>query len=276
MTGKAMIPVIERDGSFEATVEERKLTAEGEDEAAQLERRIADRGLYPARMSAERAAELSEDSDAVDALFEERMLATVERWMEIAGEKLAGSGIPCYVCPGNDDVEQVDEVIRASEHVELAEGSVLEVEGFELASSGWANPTPWDTHREESEEQLKQRLERMLADLGDAEKAIFNLHPPPYDSGLDEAPALDEEMRPKRGGQATEAVGSTAVREVIETYQPLVSLHGHIHESRGAVRLGKTLSINPGSAYDEGVLQGALVDLNKRKGKVKNYMLVEG
>jgi uncharacterized protein len=276
MTGKAMIPVIERDGGFEATVEDRKLTATGEEEAAQLERRIADRGLYPARMSAERAAQLGEDESAVDALFEERMLATVERWMQIAGEKLDGSGIRCFVCPGNDDVEEVDEVIRASEHVELAEGSVLEVEGFELASSGWANPTPWDTHREESEEQLKQRLERMLTDLDDAEKAIFNLHPPPYDSGLDEAPALDEELRPKRGGQATESVGSTAVRDVIDEYQPLLSLHGHIHESRGAVRLGNTLSINPGSAYDEGVLQGALVDLNKRRGKVKNYMLVEG
>jgi uncharacterized protein len=65
------------------------------------------------------------------------------------------------------------------------------------------------------------------------------------------------------------------VREVIEEARPLLSLHGHIHESRGAVRLGKTLSINPGSSYEQGMLQGAVVDLDGR-GKIKHYRLTTG
>lgn len=40
--------------------------------------------------------------------------------------------------------------------------------------------------------------------------------------------------------------GSTAVRELIERYQPKLSVHGHIHESRGISRLGSTVAVNPG------------------------------
>ena len=43
--------------------------------------------------------------------------------------------------------------------------------------------------------------------------------------------------------------GSTAVRASIEKHQPLVGLHGHIHESKGFVTLGRTLCLNPGSEY---------------------------
>lgn len=276
MTGKAMIPVVSRDGGWEASVEGRKLTASGDDELAALERKVADRGYYPARMDADRAAELSGDDAAVDELFKQRMLETIERWMEIAARKLDDSDVRCFVCPGNDDMLEVDEILASSPHVELAEGRVLELEGFAMASSGWTNPTPWDTYREDSEQDLRRRLEGIISDLDDPERAVFAIHVPPFDTGLDQAPALDEEMRPKGGGQATAPVGSTAVRDAIADHQPLLSLHGHIHESRGAVRLGRTLAVNPGSAYDEGVLQGALIELHGRKGKVKSYTLLEG
>jgi hypothetical protein len=97
---------------------------------------------------------------------------------------------------------------------------------------------------------------------------------PPYKSNLDEAPELDENLRPKMAGQALKPVGSTAVREVIETNQPLLSLHGHIHEGRGVSRIGKTLCINPGSMYEQGTLLGALVRLGKHK--IEDYVLTTG
>jgi Icc-related predicted phosphoesterase len=53
-------------------------------------------------------------------------------------------------------------------------------------------------------------------------------------------------------------------------------VHGHIHESRGICRLGRTLALNPGSVYSDGALQGALLDLNAKKGKVARYLLVTG
>jgi len=109
----------------------------------------------------------------------------------------------------------------------------------------------------------------------DPSRAIFNLHCPPYRSGLDEAPAIDADMKLMHGGRALRPVGSTAVREAIERHQPLISLHGHIHESKGAVKIGKTLSINPGSAYEEGMLMGAIIQLDPKKG-IKSYQLVNG
>ena len=121
----------------------------------------------------------------------------------------------------------------------------------------------------------QQRIDAMAKDVRDPSKAIFNLHCPPYKSGLDEAPAIDADLRLLHGGRALRPVGSTAVREAIERYQPLLSLHGHIHESKGAVKIGKTLSINPGSAYEEGMLMAAIINLDAQKG-IKSYQLVNG
>src|SRR5207302_704254 len=92
---------------------------------------------------------------------------------------------------------------------------------------------------------------------------------------LAEAPALDENLRPIHGGRALRHVGSTAVREAIDRHQPMLSLHGHIHEGKGITRLGKTLAINTGSAYEEGILMSAIVELDQKKG-IKSYQLVNG
>jgi Icc-related predicted phosphoesterase len=70
------------------------------------------------------------------------------------------------------------------------------------------------------------------------------------------------------------SVGSRAVRELVERHQPLLALHGHIHESKGITRIGKTTCVNPGSAYGEGVLDGAVVDI--RDGKIRSCQLVSG
>jgi Icc-related predicted phosphoesterase len=204
------------------------------------------------------------------------MVATVERWMEMADEKLGGTGIRVLVCPGNDDQLEIDEIVENAKTVELGEGKVVDLDGFQLVSSGWANRTPWDTYREEDEPDLRKRFDAMITQVtADPERTIFSLHCPPYDTGLDEAPQLTAEMDLKDAGRSTVPVGSTAVRQVIEEHQPALSLHGHIHEARGTKRLGRTLCINPGSSYEQGQLLGAVVDLDGKK-KVKKFVLTSG
>ena len=193
----------------------------------------------------------------------------------MAKEKLQGTGVRIFVCPGNDDEMEVDDVVRSSDLVELGEGRMVEIDGYTMISTGWSNHTPWNTHREETEEKLAERIEGMARQVPDPTHAIFNLHCPPYKSGLDEAPAIDADLKLLHGGRALRAVGSTAVRDAIDKHQPLLSLHGHIHESKGAVKLGKTLSINPGSSYEEGILMAAVINLDAKKG-VKSYQLVNG
>jgi Icc-related predicted phosphoesterase len=70
-------------------------------------------------------------------------------------------------------------------------------------------------------------------------------------------------------------VGSTAVREAIERQRPLLGLHGHVHESAGVEKIGRTVCINPGSDYGDGILRGAIVELDRDRG-VRNWQLTQG
>ncbi len=277
MTGKALVPVVHDGGErWHATLLEVRQELSGEEEVERLEDAVVRRGYYPFRTTPEELRELEADEARWHRLFHERMLATVERWMELADERLSGSGIECFVCPGNDDQLDIDEVIAAARHVKLAEGRVVELDGFQMASTGWSNPTPWQTYREEEEPQLAERIDRVVSHVtAPPERTIFSFHCPPHGSGLDEVPELTEDMRIRHAGRATVPCGSTSVRAAIERHQPALALHGHVHEGRGSTRLGRTLCINPGSSYEQGQLFGALVDLDGGK-KVKRFVLTSG
>ena len=199
MTGKAIIPIVEEDGRFTLTLAGQAQTV-GAAEVGEVEAQVRRRGYYPLRVTPQRLAELDESADTRTHTFQEVMLDGVQRWMEMAKEKLGGSGIRLFVCPGNDDEMEVDGVIRKSDMVELGEGQVVEVDGFSMISTGWSNHTPWNTHREETEEKLGERIEAMAKQVPDASKTIFNLHCPPYKSGLDEAPAIDADLKLLHGG----------------------------------------------------------------------------
>jgi uncharacterized protein len=276
MTGKALVPVVsDGDGRWHGTLQEQRHDLAGEDQVAEFERNVIRRGYYPFRTDPDELRELEQDEPRLDALFQERMLHTVERWMGMAAEKLAGSQRRVFVCPGNDDQFEVDRILADADGVELAEGRVVEMGDYQMASTGWSNITPWRTYREESEDGLLERIRAITSHLTNpSERVIFNLHCPPHGSGLDDAPGLHEDLTPKHGGHAPEPVGSTAVRQAIEESRPALSLHGHIHEARGHARIGDTLCINPGSAYEQGDLLGAVIELNGKK--VKRFVLTSG
>lgn len=277
MTGKALVPIVEQGGGrWQASLLENRHDLGSEDEVKEFEEAVRRRGYYPFRATPDEMAEFGMDEAARDRLFQDLMLGRIEEWMRMADERLDGS-VECFVSPGNDDQFEVDEIIAGAERVKLAEGRVVEFgDGFQMVSTGWSNRTPWDTYREEDEEDLKERLRKMADEVtAPPEKTVYNFHCPPYGTGLDDAPELTEDLRPKHGGRSTVPVGSKAVREVIEEGQPTLSLHGHIHEARGNTRIGRTLAINPGSSYEQGQLLGAVVDLDGGK-KVKRFVLTSG
>ena len=276
MTGKAMVPIVQSNGGWEVTLQEQRHELNAEDELVAMEKRIRDRGYYPIRLTREELQAWSADQALVDARFKDEMLRSVEAWMALADERLGGSGIRCVVSPANDDMFEIDPIIDRAEHVQLGEANTIQLDGFTLVSTGWANPTPWKTFRELPEDELRTRIDDLVATVSDRQRAIFNFHAPPYASNLDAAPQLDADMKYVAGGQALVPVGSKAVRESILDYGPALSLHGHIHEGKGAVKLGRTLAVNPGSSYEDGVLQAAIVDLDAKKGEVKRYLLING
>ncbi len=276
VTGKVMVPIIAHAGYWEVVHGGETLHLQTQEELAEIERRIRNRGSYPAIVTPDELDSLSQDEGAVDRRFTLEMVRSLDRWLDMADGKLKGGQVPCIVNGGNDDTLEIDDVIESSPCVSFAEGKVIDLDGFSLVSMGWTNPTPWDTFREAPEAELAAKINATVGRVPDMERAIFNFHAPPYGTGLDEAPALDATLRPIHGGAVMKPVGSTAVREAILTHQPMLSIHGHIHESRGICRLGRTLAINPGSVYADGVLQGAVLDLNAKKGKVDKYLLVNG
>jgi uncharacterized protein len=276
MTGKAVVPLIHQGGkNYRVTLLEQVFDISTADELQDLIKRIRSRGYYPYLTTPDEIAELEKDPERVQQIFLDEVLKVMQQWMDIADKKLNDTDLKVYCCPGNDDMDEVDEIVRSSRRVILVEGQVTPLDGLhEMIASGWSNRTPWDTHREEDEEQLKVRYEAMISKLQDPRNAVFNIHVPPYRSSLYEAPELDKDLRPKMAGQALKPVGSTALRKAIEETQPLLGLHGHIHEGRGASRIGRTLCINPGSMYEQGTLLGALVTLGKNK--IQNYVLTTG
>ncbi|HEY2073175.1 MAG TPA: hypothetical protein VGG88_06345 [Gaiellaceae bacterium] len=277
MTGKALVPVIsDGGGRWHSTLLENRREMTTEDEVVAFEDAVIRRGYYPFRTDPDELRELELDEPRWHALFHEKMLETVDKWMKLADERIGGTGMRIFCCPGNDDQFEVDEIIENAKTVELAEGRVVDIDGFQMVSTGWSNRTPWDTYREEDEPDLSRRLEAAIAGVtAPGERTVFSFHCPPYHSGLDDAPELTEDMDLKDAGRAIKPVGSTAVRAAIEEHQPALSLHGHIHEARGNCRIGRTLCINPGSSYEQGDLLGAVIDLDGKK-KVKRFMLTSG
>lgn len=276
MTGKAIVPIIHQGGdAWKAVLLQQEFMLHGEAEVNDMAQKITSRGYYPYRTTPDEIAELNARPERVDEIFRSEVMKRAEQWLAYADEKLAGTGIRCYVAPGNDDMFALDDMIRGSKHVLLSEGQVVQLDQHhEMMSSGWSNITPWHTYREEEEEQLRARYDAMLVKLKDPANAVFNIHVPPYGSTLDEAPELTADMKPKDAGRSLIPVGSRAVRAIIDRYQPLLGLFGHIHEAKGVIRLGRTLCINPGSMYEQGRLLGALLTLERNK--IKNYVLTTG
>jgi uncharacterized protein len=277
IAGKAVVPIVQRNRLYYAPeiADERPYP---EDQLPVLERRIRDLGMYPYRASEDDLAALHGNQQAVDALFLRVMGETLHSWLQFAQGRLQGTGIRLYVMLGNDDEPALRDILARSPVVMDCEDLILDIgEGFQMLSNGFANPTPWHSPREMSEDDLQHHLENLANQLARPEQSVFNLHVPPIHSTIDTAPVIDDQFRIviQGGSVMTGPAGSQAVRAVIERYQPLIALHGHIHESRGIVKIGRTVCINPGSAYGEGILHGALFELDDRRG-LKRYQLTSG
>lgn len=277
LTGKALVPIVrEGDGSYTAEVIGERREARTAEELDQMQAAIATNGMYPLIVDTDEARQIADDTGKRAEAFEQALLDELRLWVELADERLAGTEKRAYVIPGNDDPWSIDEVLASGTSVDACDEQVRMVGAHEMISFGFANRTPWHTPRELDEEEIYDRLKALTDQLERPDSAIFNIHVPPRDSSLDTALEVDEELRyVMKGGRPHEvSTGSSAVRQVIEETQPLLSLHGHIHESKGVTTIGRTVAINPGSDYGSGHLDGVLVHLTPAR--VLNQYLVSG
>jgi len=277
ITGKLIIPLVEQpDGTVKTTFLDSDMVVD-KDGLKSLEKRIEDTGFYPYRTTTDEKKQLDSDPEEVSKLFSELMTQRVKKWVQFAESRLKGTGVKCFMSPGNDDSFAVDKAFGDSERVIYPEGKVVMIDDYhEMISCGYSNPTPFNCPRDISEEELLSKIEIMVSQVKDIKNCIFNLHCPPYNSQIDIAPELDARLKPMiRDGQPSYIpVGSRAVRQAIEKYQPLLGLHWHIHESKGFFKIGNTPCLNPGSEYSEGVLRSVLAVLGQNK--IKSYLFLSG
>ena len=283
ITGKLLVPIIkENHDHYRATLQGRVEKISTQDELESLITRLGTLGFYHKIMDEDEFRSLSANESAVNELFHQLASQRLSSWVDLAEERLAGTEKKCFVTGGNDDAPEVLTVIkREGTHSFFAcEEEVVRVDDdHTMLSIGFSTPTPWKTPREITDEQLGDKIEEMVAKVPLLSHAIFNFHDPPVDSSLDTCPMLDWSKDPPepiiQGGQTVMyGAGSKSVRKAIEKYQPMLGLHGHIHESQSVAKIGNSVCINPGSEYGEGILRGCLVTFVD--GKVEGYQMTSG
>lgn len=277
LTGKMIVPLVEREnGTVRATFMGQEVVCRTPEEVTALDKRLTAAGYYPYRTDDATVAGL--DEAGIERLFADVIRERLEGWVRLAEERLADTDIEFFWMAGNDDLEIVDEILSSSDRLTFSDGKRIPVlERWEMSTLGLSNMTPWRCPRDVPEEELARRIDELMAGVEEPARAILNVHVPPHGTRLDRAPELDADLRPSldAGGLRLANVGSTAVRDALDRYAPALSLHGHIHESAGVDKVGDTVSVNPGSDYQEGVLRGALIVLNE-DGGVKDWVLTTG
>jgi len=273
LTGKLLIPLVERKGGgWETKFLGQDMVITTDEELEKIKKTIEMVGYYWCHLTQDEFHAMYADPKLQDEMFKKLVLERMRYWMELADERLAGVPVQMFMAPGNDDVAEVDDIINSAKTVHNCNDKVVMVGDHEMVTFAWTNPTPWNTPREKPDEELEPMLEALISQVKNKSNAIFNFHAPPYGYALDLAPELSKDL--VQAAQKKIHVGSKAVTKMIEKYQPMLGLHGHIHESRGIQKVKKTTIINPGSEYSEGVLRGVMLVIEN--GKFADYQFTSG
>lgn len=280
ITGKLLVPLYPaRDGARTASWHGRAIELGDRSAIDEFTRRVRAEGAYAYETTPEEVAEIEASIEREREVFARLKVAALEEWLAWADERLGGGKVRALVMPGNDDPPDVDAVLDASRTLENVHGRAIELApDIWMASRGESTPTPWNTPREVQDDELGLLVEKAIVEIPEQAFAIWNVHNPPYNTGIDRAPRLDDSLRIRytaSGEPDMVSVGARSVRRLIEERQPGLCLHGHIHEGRGRYAIGRTVGFNPGSVYSDGVLYGVLVRVSSEKG-IRSYSLTSG
>lgn len=283
LMGKLLIPIVrEADGTYRASLQGQNHHIRGDEEMERFKRTLQTLGFYWQEMDPDEYRTYEGQQDRIDTLFDVLAKERLADWVALAEERLEGTGVRAYLCGGNDDTDEVLTALDEApqDRVVNAENRVVPIDDEHvLVTVGYSTPTPWQTPRERTEPEIAEVIEKVVAEVPDPSRAVFNFHCPPLDSSLDTCLKLDASVWPptpviENRQPVYYGAGSQAVTDALRRYQPTVGLHGHIHESRGMNRYGRTPAFNPGSEYGEGVLRGLIVAI--RGGEVVGQQFTSG
>jgi Icc-related predicted phosphoesterase len=281
LTGKAIVPFVKvSDSEWYCNPYGKREIFSSREQVEERKNMFRNKGWYVFETTPTEVEEFKASPMKREELFTILMKHTLDKMLGQLDEVNFQQNTKKFVvCPGNDDIFEIDDVIKKHERVIFPLEKVVEIDSKrEMVSCEYVNPTPWKTPRECSEEQLEKKLEKEIKRSNQTKNLICNFHAPPYGSGLDRAPKLDKDLKPITdfGNPIFENVGSKAVLNVIKKHQPLLGLHGHIHESAAHAKIGRTICMNPGSEYQIGTISGYVIDLPEDRTDEVNYWRVTG
>ncbi|HET6991658.1 MAG TPA: metallophosphoesterase [Bacteroidia bacterium] len=277
ISGKTLTPIIKRvGGKYETKFLGRNKVVSDGTELSLLQQDIANSGSYSYIVDENDYRKLDTDKVFRAKIFLEQMKLRAKQWIAIAEERLKPKGIRFVIICGNDDDRELDHIIANSSFAENPEKKVITIcDNHEVIGESSANKTPFNCPRDIEEDEIESNLRMKLKDIKDVGRSILIIHTPPINSSLDNAPALDKDLKPivEGGSHVFKPVGSSAVRKIIEEVQPMLTLHGHIHESPGFCKIGRTYCFNPGSEYNNACLRSYLITMDRDS--VKGHFLIK-
>ncbi|MBU2576634.1 MAG: metallophosphoesterase [Nanoarchaeota archaeon] len=158
-------------------------------------------------------------------------------------------------------IKKYKNILRFDYSYALVEDLVF-IGGFGHTSPGQVRSSAYKKH--------KAKLNKLFKQFGKKNrggKAIFVFHNMPYKCKLDKISTMSPDGRKLRG-----YYGSKMTRRIIDKYQPVLAIGGHIHENFGKCKIGKTLVVNPGAAIDG---RATIIDFDMDKAKIKSVKFVK-
>jgi Icc-related predicted phosphoesterase len=279
LTSKDIRPIIsKKDGTFSVNYRDKNEVVTAS-EIKQIEEELSSTGHYFFHCKESEFESLKENRDEIFRIMDQKILERLETWSETIIKQIDLTQTTVFITPGNDDILEIDDLLKRFKHKGI-HSNLFHPYIFpanEMITLDYCNQTPWDTPREATEKELAKMIKKKVKQLKEPGKAIFNFHCPPKDTRIDLAPELDKNLKPVivPGVDAKIHVGSSSVRQFIEEYQPVLGLHGHVHESPGVEHIGNTVCLNPGSEYWNGILHGYIIEIDEA-GNVAKYFHIEG
>lgn len=277
ITGKTLTPIVKRvSGKYELRFLGKTRVINDFIELNQIEADIANSGSYSIIVDEDEYLKLEQDAEYRKSVFLNKMKLRLKQWIALAEEKLNKTNIQFVIICGNDDDKSLDSILNNSSFaLNPEQKSLIICDYHEVIGESTSNLTPFHCARDVDESVILKNLTDKVESLKDIGRSILIIHTPPYDTNIDKAPELDKNLKPilQGGHMLYKSVGSTSVREIIEKYQPMLTLHGHIHESSGFCKIGRTYCFNPGSEYSNACLRAYLVTFDRDS--VRGHFLIK-
>ena len=264
--GKLFIPIVSTSEGCYAKLHEQSYSFNDINEVKQFRYDKSLYGIYSKEMEITEVEKLRNDSAYLENVFHDVILEHMTMLMNLLTSKILPPNLKIIVSLGNDDPYYLDDLINKyqTDQILIGINNCFYIDEYCVVNFEYTQPTPWETPRELSENIIEKKIDTLLM-LNRSEYYLFNFHCPPYNTLIDCAPKIDKNFKPViRGGELVNShVGSKAIRRIIEKYQPICSLHGHVHESPGKFNINKTICFNPGSEYERGILRGYIIEIDK-------------